>query len=119
MKLLRAISSGSGSAGPGGAVNELTKQDVVALNTVSDFDPATASGIVTIPLGAVAVFINGSEIEIGNGVKTKEAYFSSDAGITAKAINGVAVGDILYWVGSVAGYQLEITDKIRYLYAIA
>jgi hypothetical protein len=118
MKLLRAVSSGGGGGG-GGTVTQLLREDKVALATVFDFDPATASVVAGTPLGIIEVFVDGVEIEIGNAVKTKEAYFSSDGGTTAKAWGAATTGDVLYWVGSVSGYQLDITQKIRYLYASA
>lgn len=116
MRKLRVISSGSGGSGGSGAVNELKTQQVVALLTVADEDPATIAPLADTPLGNILVFVNGLEIEIGNGVKTKDAYFSDDGGANAKAFAAIAAGDILYWVGSVSGYQLAVSDKIKYAY---
>lgn len=99
-----------------------TKNDkfITALATVSDFDAATASGITTTPSsdGFVEVMVNGVMQHLGDGVKTTDCYFSSDGGTTAKTIANIAAADILYWVGTVAGYQLAVTDKLSYNYNI-
>ena len=66
----------------------------------------------------LAVYVNGERTPVGDGVKTKHCYFSSDSGATAKTIANLATGDIMYWVGSVAGYQLAITDLIEFDYNV-
>lgn len=88
--------------------------------TASDFDAACATTLTAAPArsGYVAVQVNGVGVELGDAVKTKDCYFSSDSGTTAKAITSLAAGDILYWVGSVAGYQLAATDKVSFIYII-
>ena len=50
------------------------------------------------------------------GDKTGDCWFSSNGGTTAKALNAIAASDVLYWKGSVAGYQLAATDKITLAY---
>ncbi len=99
-----------------------TKQDkyITCLATVSDFDAATASGLTATPAsdGFVEVMVNGQMQHLGDGVKTADCYFSSDGGTTAKTIANIAAADILYWVGSVAGFQLAVTDKLSYNYNI-
>lgn len=65
---------------------------------------------------SVAIRVNGIEINLGDGVKTDAAYFSNDGGTTAKAIANIEAGDILYWNGSIAGYQLDATDDIDISY---
>ncbi len=96
----------------------VSNKDMTAEVTVNDFDEACATGIAATPVrdGYVQVFINGVKATVGSGVKTKDCYFSADAGTTAKAIAAIASGDKLYWVGSVAGYQLAVTDKIDFDY---
>lgn len=88
--------------------------------TTTDFQQATATTIAGTPAGDayVRVAVNGLGVILGDGVKTKECYFSSDSGSTAKTIANIASGDILYWVGSVAGYQLAVTDIIDFEYAV-
>ena len=37
---------------------------------------------------------------------------SADGGTTAKTVANIAAGDTLYWMGSIAGYELETDDDI-------
>lgn len=68
------------------------------------------------PEGLVSVFLNGVRMELGDGVKTKDFYFSSDTGTTAKALANVRKGDTLYWTKSRELYNLAATDKISLEY---
>ncbi len=99
-----------------------TKNDkfIPCLATVSDFDAATATGITETPVsdGFVEVFVNGALQHLGDGVKTTDCFFSSDGGTTAKTIAGIAAGDILYWVQSIAGFELAVSDKLSYSYNV-
>lgn len=89
---------------------------MVAAVTVADGDVACATGVASSPATSsfVGVTINGDKPEIGNGVKTKDCYFSADLGVTAKAFGAVVSGDKLYWNGSIAGYQLAVTDRVTF-----
>jgi hypothetical protein len=66
--------------------------------------------------GAVIVKINGLQINLGNGAKDQAAYFSADGGTTAKSVAAIAAGDTLYWMGSIASYELETDDDIDFVY---
>ncbi len=92
----------------------VSNKDMAAEVTVADFDEACATGIAATPVrdSYVQVFVNGVKESLGSGVKTKSCYFSGDGGTTARTIAAITAGDKLYWVGSVAGYQLAVTDKI-------
>ena len=61
---------------------------------------------------AVTVKVNGLQCNVGDGAKDEAIYFSADGGTTAKTIANIAAGDTLYWMGSLAGYQLETDDDI-------
>ncbi len=93
-------------------------RNMAALTTISDGDPACASTLAKTPTldGDVSVSINGVLATIGDGIKTKDCYFSADLGATARLIKDISSGDKLYWVGSVAGYQLANTDLIDVQY---
>ena len=93
-------------------------KSMTASNTAADFDLATPTNIAATPaLGSyVGATVNGIEVEIGDGVKTKDAYFSVDGGTTARAFGAIVAGDSLFWVGSVAGFQLESSDRISLNY---
>jgi hypothetical protein len=99
-----------------------TKDDkyITCLATTNDFDAATASGITHTPASGsfVEVFVNGAMQHLGDAVKTADCYFSADGGTTAKAIASIVATDILYWVQSVAGYNLATTDKLSYNYNV-
>lgn len=102
------------------AVPSASNKDMAATITTTDFDQACATQIVGTPTndGYVRVLVNGIGQALGDGVRTKDCYFSSDTGATAKTIANVASGDRLYWVGSVAGFQLAANDKVDFDYSI-
>lgn len=87
--------------------------------TISDGDLACGIGISSLPFpdSYVSVYVNGIQVNVGNGVKTEDCYFSNDGGFTAKLWTNIGVGNQLYWNGSVIGYQLNsTTDKISFIY---
>jgi len=98
----------------------ISNKFMTASVTTADGDVACATGMVSTPNGGsfVKVTVNGDEPEIGNSVKTKDCYFSGDSGATARAFSAVVTTDKLYWNGSIAGYQLAITDKISFEYNV-
>ena len=117
-----AALAGSGLASSSGALSaaRLSSNDQFSAASVTTADGNTTG--VTIgatPEGMVMIFVNGMQQELGQGVKTKDCYFSADGGTTARAIDAIASGDTLYWNGSIAGYQLEATDKISMVYETA
>lgn len=56
---------------------------------------------------SIDVELNGLSLEVGNSDKTKDCYFSSDLGVTAKALNQIVVGDRLYLNATNIGYTLQ------------
>lgn len=98
-----------------------SNKNMTASVTVNDFDAACATTLVAAPNrnGMCIVVVNGLNITVGDAVKTKSCYFSSDGGTTAKALSALAAGDILYWVQSYAGYNLAATDKIDFIYDVS
>jgi hypothetical protein len=95
-------------------------KQMAASLTSADFQVACATTIAATPAtdGYVRVFVNGLGVVVGDGVRTKDCYFSSDGGTTAKTIANIALGDTLYWVQSVALYNLATTDVIDFDYAV-
>lgn len=108
-----------GTGTPAAFATSANKQMTASVTTV-DFNAATAVTIAATPAadGYVRVFVNGLAVVLGDGVRTKDCYFSSDGGATAKTIANIALGDTLYWVQSVAGYNLAATDVIDFDYAV-
>ena len=93
--------------------------DLNKISTVTEADgDSTGIAITFTPFhdSIVTVKVNGVEINLGDGVKTEAAYFSSDAGSTARSIANITAGDLLYWNGSIAGYELDATDDIDISY---
>ena len=65
----------------------------------------------------VVVFVNGVEIELGGLLAA--CYFSGNGGVTARTLGpagNVVAGDLLYWNGTVAGWELAATDVITFDY---
>lgn len=111
------VDIGTGAAA---AFPTTSNKGMVASVTAADFALACATTLATTPAsdGMVQVLVNGLTVELGQGVKTKDCYFSADGGTTARAIAAIASGDSLYWVGSVAGYELDATDRIDFIYTV-
>lgn len=102
------------------AVPTAANKDMAASATTADFDAACATGIIATPANDsyVQVMVNGIQYSVGDGVKTKACYFSSDNGATAKTIANISAGDKAHWVGSVAGFQLLSSFKVDFNYSI-
>jgi len=64
----------------------------------------------------VMVEVNGISVDVGNGTKNTDSYFSGDGGVTPTTIEEIRAGDELYWNGTHAGYDLEVDDQINLLY---
>lgn len=107
--------------GPASAYPTSPNKDMTASVTSADFQQACAVTIAGTPAqdSWVGVYINGLLVALGDGVRTKACYFSSDGGVAAKTIANIAAGDTLYWVGSVAGYHLAATDSVDLVYVTA
>jgi len=92
-------------------------RNMAALLTTGDGQLACNTHITasTVP-GWVVVTVNGVIVEVGDGVKTMECYFSKDAGATATTYGAITSSDYLYWNGSIAGFQLDTTDVIDCIY---
>jgi hypothetical protein len=64
----------------------------------------------------IQVFVNGQLQKLGDGSTTLDCYFSSDSGFTAKSLNSLSTGDILYWNGVITKYELNSQDEITVVY---
>lgn len=104
-------------------INTLSTLNVAmaALVTVANGSLATLAPILggVVTGGLVQPLLNGVALQVADSNAHKTlfpCYFSADGGTTAKALGHVTVGDHLYWNGSVAGYQLAVSDLITFLY---
>lgn len=113
---------GGGGGGGGGTADKLTTadQDKTASVTVADEDLAMATAITQTPANDsnIDVYVNGVQVSLGDLAKNRDCYFSGDGGVTPRAIENVVAGDFLYWMGSIAGYQLSAADKISLAYLV-
>jgi hypothetical protein len=86
--------------------------------------PTIGNGAVTniaisaTPAGTqyVGVSINGMSYIVGDGSKLFDCYFSNDVGVTARSFANIVIGDELYWNGIIAGFNLDIIDRIDLYY---
>jgi hypothetical protein len=86
--------------------------------TTSDNNVACSTPLASSLATWVLVLINGQGCNVGDGVKVGvDCYFSGDSGATPRPYGTLAIGDYLYWNGSVAGYQLSASDKIDFVYS--
>jgi hypothetical protein len=96
-----------------------------AISTSVDGDPATIGTISNTPVDGcyVEVRVNGTEYEVGNGVTNKVCYFANPAtptiprGFSSSHPNGqIQAGDMLYWNGSIVGFQLLNGWRVSFHY---
>jgi hypothetical protein len=102
-------------------VESVVRLQISASVTTGSRAMAAAVGLPSKPTGGdVQVFVNGQAVEVGANATLSHAYFSADSGSTAKTL-GVGgtlnAGDILYWNGIAAGYQLAATDSVLFIYS--
>jgi len=64
----------------------------------------------------VKVSLNGVGIEVGDGVKTKDGYFTGDSGTTARAISAVVATDKFFWNAVISGVNLSTSDEFDFDY---
>ena len=91
-------------------------QNMIALSGISGIYLATNTNVIDIPYSRVRVTVNSIEVEVGNGTKLSECFFSNDGGSTAKLWSNVEQGDNLYWNGDFSPYQLESNDVIDLIF---
>lgn len=116
-----AALAGSGIAAASGQLTAARlssdNQFETASATTADGD-ASGISIDNTPEGMVQVFVNGMMQEL-KGDKTGDCFFSSDGGTTAVTLANIAATNTLHWNGSIAGYQLDTSDKITLVYETA
>jgi hypothetical protein len=81
-------------------------------------ESTTGISLAATPAGGsyIKVRVNGRGFELGDGVKTKDCYFSTDGGTTARSIAALIQGDVLYWNGTIVGFNLATSDKVYLVY---
>ncbi len=97
----------------------LSGSDREFASAVTSGDGSTTGKTITSnPDGDIWFKVNSTLEIIGDGVKTKEAYFSNDGGTTARLISAIVAGDTLFWNGTVAGYELSGSDVCGLIYEV-
>jgi hypothetical protein len=122
---------GAGAAtggGGGGSSPSVLNKGMLAQNTGpgdgSLAMPGLTGAVGAIPVGYVYVVVNGVVVEpaLNDAVRaTSACYFSINGGLNAVAQGAIPAGALLYWNGSIAGYQLSgpvpgPQDFVDYLY---
>lgn len=99
--------------------NSITNKNMPALLTNSDGSLATNIVLLDQPVSGsgVSVTINGVNIPCGKKI-TDACYFSPD-GVYKRTKGNERVDDKLYWIGSIAGFELAISDFIDFTYIIS
>ena len=103
-----------GAAGVRAAVPYIgDKEQAPADTSGDDFDTGITVTVTPANPSNMAVFVNGLRVLVGNGVSTKDCYFSSDGTEPNKrAINAIVAGDHFMWNGTIAAYQLKVAKDI-------
>ena len=89
-------------------------------NATSGNNEATGITITASPFneGYVTVILNGLSVQVGNGIRNRDCYFSSNGGVTAKSFSNLNAGDELFWNGVNSGLDLDVNDIIDLDYDI-
>lgn len=94
--------------------------DLAASTTTANGQLACATALASTPLGGGYVsvyYLGGTKVRVGNGVTTDEAYWSTNSGVSALAFSALVSGALLYWNGSVSGFNLSSTgDTFDFIY---
>lgn len=109
-----AIKGAAGLAAP--IMRPQAGQAVGSNKSTDDADTGLTLAATPPAGGFVQVLINGVMIELGDGVKTKDGYFSGDNGTNARAHNALASGDKFFWNGA-SVFTLETTDRVDFVFA--
>lgn len=115
------LSCGDSSGGPGGNCC-CNKENIIYTNAGN----TTGNGaLITndLSLGLVPAlgtgfmfFVNGMQIEVGDGTKNAPVYLSDDNGVSALNFYQASPNSKFYWNASYGGFDLDTTDRITMRY---
>ena len=96
------------------SVLSASDQNLTTIYETSGNFSATGLLLTDIPIknSQLIIVVNGVISTLGNGVKTRDCFFSRDAGVHAIPFNDIEAGDELYWNGDVTGFELDFFDNI-------
>ncbi len=85
--------------------------------TTDNFNTLLTLGRTPISNTGVIVYVNGLSVNVGNASKLTTCYFSRDGGTTPISFADLTIGDVLFWNGLIAGYNLS-THRIDFSYVV-
>jgi len=91
-------------------------RDMQASITTTNGDLACGTALAATISTWVLVLVNGISYSVGDGSKLKNCYFSNDGGNTPRFTGDLVIGDLLYWNGSIAEFELSNSDVIDFIY---
>jgi len=115
------LSCGDDTGGPGGNCC-CNKENIIYTNSeLTDGDESAITNNLSIGLvpalgTGFMFFVNGQQIEVGDGFKNFPVYLSDDGGQTALSFYQVSPNSKFYWNASLAGFDLETTDRLTLRY---
>lgn len=106
-----------------GVYNDVTGQEQfgAASVTTASQQIVLAGGLAQTPWkgnggnALVRVAINGVSYRVGVSIANDALYYSNDGGVTARALNQIAAGDVLYRGGGL-GFDTDATDEVVVTY---
>ena len=106
----------------GGNISSPYDKGLTANSVIKNGGTASNSTISVNPVigSYVSVFVNGQEIEVGNGTTSSSCYFGTHSSMPKgfSASNAIQSGDYLYWNPILAGFNLESGWRISLHYLI-
>lgn len=115
------LSCGDSSGGPGGNCC-CNKENIIytnAGNTTGDeafIHDDLSLGLVPALGTGFMFFVNGMQIEVGDGTKNAPVYLSDDNGVNALNFYQASPNSKFYWNASLGGFDLETSDRITMRY---
>ena len=111
------VGEGGGGTDVGEGINSVVDLDQTPSNTSGD---GSDSGLIieNTPWSDsnVQVIVNGIGVVVGDGNKNEPCYFSGDNGANARSIIDITATDKLYWNATYAGFELDNTDTVTFIY---
>jgi len=92
----------------------LLNENMPAYNA-SNGQKATKDAVIEFPYSDVRVFVNGEQVNVGQGTNM-DCYFSPDDGVTIRDGGNAEKGDYLYWTSN--KYDLDSSDLIDFVYVV-
>ncbi len=115
--LLESCETPSASGGGGGSGTATNYEFARHYYRTTSGNVTTNSGVTGIvlperPTLNIDVYINGFYMRVGDGVKTRDVYFSNDGGTTAKALDELQINDQLIINAVIIGTTVLSTDQV-------